>query len=110
MFTKMKVKKYLSTKEEWTLFDEVLHFYTSIHLKEVFKFWGLTNIQMSIDWNNNQPILLHVHAKYRLHPLHLVFAETDLSSHENQTQISLNYSNFNTINDLFDALREQLEQ
>lgn len=50
MFTKIKVKKYLKTKEVFTLFDDVLSFYTTLYMKEVFRFWGLKQISITITW------------------------------------------------------------
>ena len=110
MFTKMNVKKYLKTKETFTLFDDVLSFYTTLYMKEVFRFWGLKQISITITWENDVPKALNLSSIYDNTTFNWTFNETEcIGQTGDENHISL-MTSYTDIHQLFDFLRDQLPQ
>ena len=108
MFTKMKVKKYLKTKEIFTLFDDVLSFYTTLYMKEVFRFWGLQTIHIDVIFENDTPIELKLSSFYDNVSFNWIINETEcIGQIGDETQSTL-MNSYNDIHHLFDYLRDQL--
>ena len=115
MLTKYKIKKYLNTKETFTLYEELLSFYTSIYMKEVFRFWGLKHIQLSVDWENQLPAALILKSEINSHfyywkftPEHCTYEIAEKGT-EAAAQ-TLSYEGFETVNDLFETMRSLLPE
>lgn len=109
MLTKHKVKRYLKTKETWTLFDEVLNFYTSIHLTEVLKFWGLRHLQFHVDFVKDMPVLLTIQSKLNHQSIEIVFSPDSCAINSTYNHdLNILYRDL-TLNDLFDAIRSELQ-
>jgi len=110
MFTKAKVKKYLNTIESFSFFDELLNFYTTIHMKEVLRFWGMKKIQFHLDFFEEEPILIKVHSTLNSLNCEIVFSvhscTINYPPHQN---IILNYNEYDSLNSLFEHLRILLE-
>ena len=110
MFTKLKVKKYLKTKEVFSLFDNVLSFYTTLYMKEVFRFWGLKQISISITWENELPVSLSLSSFYDTQTFNWKLNEVECTWQigDDFNTASMNF--FNDIHHLFDFMRDQLPQ
>ncbi len=110
MFTKIKVKKYLKNKEIFTLFDDVLSFYTTLYMKEVFRFWGLKQISITLTWENNIPVKLNLSSFYDNIKFNWTFTETEcIGKIGNETYTTL-LNSYTDIHHLFDFLRDSLPQ
>ena len=110
MFTKLKVKKYLKTKEVFSLFDEVLSFYTTVYMKEVFRFWGLQQISIQVEWENELPIQLNVFSIYDNTMFNWSFNEIKCTYKISNESMSFDMNFFTTIHELFDFMRNQLSE
>ena len=110
MFTKLKVKKYLKTKEVFSLFDNVLSFYTTLYMKEVFRFWGLKQISISITWENELPVSLSLSSFYDTQIFNWKLNEVDCTWQIGDDFNTTSMNSFNDIHHLFDFMRDQLPQ
>ena len=110
MFTKLKVKKYLKTKEVFSVFDNVLSFYTTLYMKEVFRFWGLKQISISITWENEIPVVLSLSSTFEAHPFNWNLNETECIWQIDDACNKVPMNSFNDIHHLFDFMRDQLPQ
>ena len=110
MFTKMKVKKYLKTKEIFTLFDDVLSFYTTLYMKEVFRFWGLKQISITVTWKNDIPSALNLSSIYDNKKFNWIFDEIECIGQIDDEVHTTLMSSYSDIHHLFDFLRDQLPQ
>ena len=110
MFTKIKVKKYLKTKEVFTLFDDLLSFYTTLYMKEVFRFWGLKQISITITWENDVPKALNLSSICDNTKFNWTFNETDCIGQIGDKTITTLMNSYTDIHHLFDFLRDNLPQ
>ena len=110
MFTKIKVRKYLKTREVFTLFDDVLSFYTTLYMKEVFRFWGLKQISIDVTWRNDIPITLNLSSFYDNTKFNWTFTETECIGQIGDKTITTLMNSYTDIHHLFDFLRDNLPQ
>ena len=108
MFAKINVKKYLKTKETFTLFDDVLSFYTTLYMKEVFRFWNLKSIRIDVIWENNIPVALNLSSFCDTIPFKWTFNEFECIGQIGDETQSTAMNSYNDIHHLFDYLRNQL--
>ncbi len=109
MLTKYKIKRYLKSKQTWTIFDEVLNFCTTIHFKEVLKFWGLKNIQSHFEFFEETPVLLHLHALQDNHPIQIIFSDKSCTINSSSNESFDIFTKDLNLNELFDAIRDKLQ-